>query len=189
MIFETNPGFIFHDSPGFEAGDDQELKLVQKFIAQSSRARNVNRQLHAIWYVSTCPLENKWKSCFGQGTASQQVMTDQSLQQRGSFSMNVEQDLVFVVLSIYHHGFMTLFHKVPVIVLWTKTDSLDLDRVDQLMKEGNNLAEAMEQAPKKAWDDFEKKIYPIFNTFKYRPKAYVAFRSEHYNYSYLAIVG
>ena len=67
---------------------------------------------------------------------------------------------VCVVLSIYHHGFMTLFHKVPVIVLWTKTDSLDLGKIKQLMKEGKNQAEAMEQAPKKAWDDFEKKNYP-----------------------------
>jgi len=63
--------------------------------------------------------------------------------------------------------------------LWTKTDSLDLDKIKQLMKEGNNQTEAMEQAPKKAWDDFEKKNYPIFNRFKYPPKAYVVFRSMH----------
>ena len=75
---------------------------------------------------------------------------------------------------------MTLFHKVPVIVLWTKTDSLDLNKIKQLMKEGNNQAEAMEQAPKKAWADFEEKIYPIFNRFKYLPKAYVVLRSEHF---------
>ena len=85
---------------------------------------------------------------------------------------------------------MTLFYKVPVIVLWTKTDALDLDKIKQLMKEGINQAEAMEQAPKKAWDDFEKKNYPILNhEFKYPPKAYVAFRSEHYGYSSLAVIG
>ena len=84
---------------------------------------------------------------------------------------------------------MTLFHKVPVIVLGTKTDSLDLDKIKQLMKEGRNQAEAMEQAPKKAWDDFEKKDYPIFDTFKYKPKAYVVFRSEHYSHSYLVVIG
>jgi hypothetical protein len=51
MIFEGNPGFVFHDSRGFEAGGDRELKIVQKFIQQRSKARNVNKQLHAIWYV------------------------------------------------------------------------------------------------------------------------------------------
>ena len=103
--------------------------------------------------------------------------------------MNVKQDLVFVALSIYHHGFMILFHKVPVIVLWTKTDALDLAKIKQLMKKGNNRTEAMEQAPKKAWDDFEEKNYPVFNTFKYKPKAYVVLRSEHYSYSYLIVIG
>jgi hypothetical protein len=53
MIFEGNPGFIFHDSRGFEAGGDRELKTVQQFIQQRSKARNVNKQLHAIWCVGT----------------------------------------------------------------------------------------------------------------------------------------
>jgi len=74
---------------------------------------------------------------------------------------------------------MMIFYKVPVIVLWTKTDSLDLDKIKQLMKEGNNKAEAMEQAPKKAWADFEEKFYPMFNMFKYPPKGYVVFRRMH----------
>ena len=79
--------------------------------------------------------------------------------------------------------------EVPVIVLWTKTDALDIDKIGQLMNEGNSLAEAMEQAPKKAWADFENKNYPIFNEFRYPPKAYVVFRGKHYSYSYLAAIG
>jgi len=54
MIFEGNPGFIFHDSRGFEAGDVEELNLVQRFIEKCSRARNVNEQLHVIWCVCAC---------------------------------------------------------------------------------------------------------------------------------------
>jgi hypothetical protein len=53
MIFEGNPGFVFHDSRGFEAGGDRELKIVQQFIQQRSKARNVNKQLHVIWCVVT----------------------------------------------------------------------------------------------------------------------------------------
>ena len=56
MIFEGNPGFIFHDSRGFEAGDAEELNLVQAFIEKRSRARNVNEQLHAIWCVCVLAL-------------------------------------------------------------------------------------------------------------------------------------
>jgi GTP-binding protein EngB required for normal cell division len=51
MIFEGNPGFIFHDSCGFESGHAEELDVVRTFIEQRSRTRSVNEQLHAIWYV------------------------------------------------------------------------------------------------------------------------------------------
>ena len=53
MVFEGNPGFVFHDSCGFEAGGDRELKLVQQFIEQRSKTNNVNKQLHVIWCVGT----------------------------------------------------------------------------------------------------------------------------------------
>jgi hypothetical protein len=53
MIFEGNPGFVFYNSRGFEVGGDWELKIVQHFIQERSKARNVNKQLHAIWCVGT----------------------------------------------------------------------------------------------------------------------------------------
>jgi hypothetical protein len=54
MIFEGNPGFIFHDSRGFEAGAEEEFELVREFIDKRSKAGNVKKQLHAIWCASTC---------------------------------------------------------------------------------------------------------------------------------------
>ncbi|KAF8813516.1 hypothetical protein BYT27DRAFT_7181074 [Phlegmacium glaucopus] len=66
---------------------------------------------------------------------------------------------------------------VPVIVLWTKTDSLDVVKIKQLMKEGNSKSEAMQQAPQKAWADYEHDIHPLIDSFKYPPKAYVALRN------------
>ena len=96
MIFKGNPGFIFHDSRGFEAGGDRELKLVQEFIQQRSKAKNVNEQLHAIWCVGTGFYRtNKLltqRKRFCVGTAFQQLTTDLSLLLRSSFSMNVGQD-------------------------------------------------------------------------------------------------
>ncbi|KAG6912413.1 hypothetical protein DXG01_014777 [Tephrocybe rancida] len=41
--------FIFHDSPGFEAGDEAQLKTVQEFIRKCANATEVYDQLHAIW--------------------------------------------------------------------------------------------------------------------------------------------
>ena len=49
----TYPGsnFIFHDSQGFESGDNKELHEVWDFIENRSTAIAVKDQLHAIWYT------------------------------------------------------------------------------------------------------------------------------------------
>ena len=52
FAFRSNPQFIFHDSPGFEAGGEEELKAVQEFIMDRAKAHELDEQLHAIWYVS-----------------------------------------------------------------------------------------------------------------------------------------
>ena len=52
FAFRSNPGFIFHDSPGFETGDEKQLQEVLSFMEEKAKARNVDDQLHAIWSVS-----------------------------------------------------------------------------------------------------------------------------------------
>ncbi|KAI9433708.1 hypothetical protein H4582DRAFT_2060681 [Lactarius indigo] len=42
--FASNPQFIFHDSPGFETGDERQLKKVQSFIEERARATEVDDQ-------------------------------------------------------------------------------------------------------------------------------------------------
>ncbi len=49
--FESNPQFIFHDSPGFEAGGEQELQDVLSFLQEKAKANEVKDQIHAIWCV------------------------------------------------------------------------------------------------------------------------------------------
>jgi GTP-binding protein EngB required for normal cell division len=56
MIFKSNPGFVFHDSRGFEAGGANELGIVKTFIAKRAREKDVNDQLHVIWYC--VPMDN-----------------------------------------------------------------------------------------------------------------------------------
>jgi hypothetical protein len=47
--FKHNPGFIFHDSPGFEAGGEEELMAVMSFIQERANSKAVEDQIHAIW--------------------------------------------------------------------------------------------------------------------------------------------
>ena len=52
FAFKSNPGFIFHDSPGFETGDEKQLREVLSFIKKKAKSKEVDDQLHAIWSVS-----------------------------------------------------------------------------------------------------------------------------------------
>jgi len=50
LIFKSNPSFLFHDSRGFEAGSENEIRIVRKFIAERAQKRTLGDRLHAIWY-------------------------------------------------------------------------------------------------------------------------------------------
>ncbi|KAG2037986.1 hypothetical protein BDR03DRAFT_862964 [Suillus americanus] len=50
MMFRNNPGFVFHDSRGFEAGGLSEFDKVKAFIARRSKKINLSDRIHVIWY-------------------------------------------------------------------------------------------------------------------------------------------
>ncbi|KAG2100238.1 GTP-binding protein [Suillus cothurnatus] len=50
MIFRNNPGFVFHDSRGFEAGGQSEFDKAKAFIASRSKERSFSDRIHVIWY-------------------------------------------------------------------------------------------------------------------------------------------
>ncbi|KDQ08219.1 hypothetical protein BOTBODRAFT_118837 [Botryobasidium botryosum FD-172 SS1] len=50
LRFPSSPGFVFHDSRGFESGAVEELELVREFIRKKASLGSVKNQLHAIWY-------------------------------------------------------------------------------------------------------------------------------------------
>jgi len=51
LTFTKHAGYVFHDSRGFEAGDEKELKIVQNFVRRRSQERKLEKRLHAIWFV------------------------------------------------------------------------------------------------------------------------------------------
>lgn len=50
MVFRSNPGFIFHDSRGFEAGGVDELQKVKIFVCERAKEKDLRNQVHVIWY-------------------------------------------------------------------------------------------------------------------------------------------
>lgn len=49
MGFRNNPGFVFRDSRGFQAGGESEFDKVKAFIARRSKSIKLKDQHHAIW--------------------------------------------------------------------------------------------------------------------------------------------
>ncbi|CCM07034.1 uncharacterized protein FIBRA_09353 [Fibroporia radiculosa] len=49
MVFSSNPGFIFHDSRGFEAGREDEFEEVKSFVAEHASTTKLKERIHVIW--------------------------------------------------------------------------------------------------------------------------------------------
>jgi len=77
FTFTNHTGYVFHDSRGFEAGEEMEVKIVQDFVRRRSQEGRLNERLHAIWFapfgISGCKFT---KVCF-LGIASRWTMLGQ----------------------------------------------------------------------------------------------------------------
>ena len=51
QITYDGSNFIFHDSKGFEAGADEEMRDPWAFIEKRATETELQKQLHAIWYT------------------------------------------------------------------------------------------------------------------------------------------
>jgi hypothetical protein len=51
LRFTSHDGYVFHDSRGFESGDNKELEIVQDFVRLKSREKTLNDRLHVIWFA------------------------------------------------------------------------------------------------------------------------------------------
>ncbi|KAJ8075809.1 hypothetical protein PM082_021441 [Marasmius tenuissimus] len=50
ITFPSNPGYVFHDSRGMEAGSTEEIDKLNDFMERRSKKRSLEEQLHVIWY-------------------------------------------------------------------------------------------------------------------------------------------
>ncbi|KAG6330503.1 hypothetical protein ID866_8586 [Astraeus odoratus] len=50
LVFQSNPGFVFHDSCGFEAGSAEEFEKMRQFVIEHARTKILEKRVHAIWF-------------------------------------------------------------------------------------------------------------------------------------------
>jgi len=78
ITYPTNPGFVFHDSDGFEAGSTAEISKVKNFIADRATKADLKDQLHAIWIClpmdNDRPLSKGEMKFFEEGTGAVPVI-------------------------------------------------------------------------------------------------------------------
>ncbi|KAF8168427.1 hypothetical protein B0H34DRAFT_855140 [Crassisporium funariophilum] len=152
FVFKSNPGFIFHDSPGFEAGGEEELKAVMTFIEESSKAKDVDDQIHVIWCVSMAFF------CCGSGDKAR----------RFCFNPDVARPLLPLEEKFFNED---RSWNVPVVAIFMK--------FDDLIKQVYNRGQDKPENTKRALDTLEKKFKEPLSRYKFQPRAYVRFMAIH----------
>ncbi|KAI6016094.1 GTP-binding protein [Pisolithus microcarpus] len=50
LVFSSNPGFVFHDSCGFEAGSARQFDEMKNFVVDRAVTTSLKKRIHAIWF-------------------------------------------------------------------------------------------------------------------------------------------
>ncbi|KAG6329887.1 hypothetical protein ID866_9202 [Astraeus odoratus] len=50
LVFQSNPGFVFHDSCGFEGGSVEEFEKMRQFVVEHAMTKMLEECIHGIWY-------------------------------------------------------------------------------------------------------------------------------------------
>ncbi|KIK10683.1 hypothetical protein PISMIDRAFT_656500 [Pisolithus microcarpus 441] len=50
LVFSSNPGFVFHDSCGFEAGSARQFDEMKSFVVHRAITGSLKERVHAIWF-------------------------------------------------------------------------------------------------------------------------------------------
>ena len=48
-FLKSNENFVFHDSPGFEAGRQDEFDKMKNFITERANTTFLKKQIHVVW--------------------------------------------------------------------------------------------------------------------------------------------
>jgi hypothetical protein len=180
FMYPMAQGLVFHDSCGFESGSEDELKKVREFITKRTKQKQLTDQLHAIWY-SLEFVNFAHTLRFFLGTVFRRTAIGHLRMKRWVYSMKALETVgVFCLVS--HIGFDHWYAlvEVPVIVVFTKLDTLDHKAFNTLIAEGKPISQARQEAPALAASMFEEEYFKELNKkAKYQPSQVVQLRSKY----------
>ena len=176
QITYNGSNFIFHDSPGFEAGSHEEINEVWKFIQRRSNSIELKDQLHAIWYFYIGSLHVQLIRPF-TGIAYQWIVHVHFCLQSLS-SLIKGQGMVSCNLNDWYVNDTV---KVPLVVAFTKFDGQIINEYVNLEDELNNEAR-WEKARENADKTFQTVYLRKIQNTKYPPKEYVLLQGVNDDY-------
>ncbi|KAI5985508.1 hypothetical protein EDD15DRAFT_2302252 [Pisolithus albus] len=147
LVFRSNPGFVFHDSVGFEAGSTESFDKMRRFVDDCAGARTPEKHVHAIWY------------CIPMTDCHRPV--------------TVDEEKFFNECDIRH---------VPVVVLLTKVDALQIDAMQELEDEGlgeEGVEERVMERVSQLLDKHQVHIKQRLEQCKFPPKVYMPLKNMH----------
>ncbi|KIO03843.1 hypothetical protein M404DRAFT_144958 [Pisolithus tinctorius Marx 270] len=158
LMFQSNPGFVFHDSCGFEAGATKQFDQMKNFVVDHAAAKSVKERIHAIWFC--IPMTDYHRTV----TAAEQKFFNECDTGHGKDTSTTD---------------MIAF---PVIVLLTKVDALYLPALRGLLDQGVAIAEAKERAAEVQGELLERWLDHIKHELgkcHFPPKGYVPLQKMH----------
>ena len=165
FAFRSNSGFVFHDSPGFETGDEKQLQEVLSFMKKKANSTEVNNQLHAIWSVllsrrTYYPLMVGERFCFVLDNARPLLPLETAFFETARAGKGF--------LPPHLSSFKSTH--VPVIAIFTKFDDLMTQIYDIDQEDDVNRQNAEEEVEKK----FRKPLYG----YSFPPRTDVCFEGK-----------
>ncbi|KAN0132936.1 hypothetical protein V8E53_009301 [Lactarius tabidus] len=95
LVFSNHKGYVFHDSQGIEAGDEEKLETLKEFILRKCGEKRLQDRLHAIWYC--VPMDDHRPGLnlkfFGNVCPDQNVPVIAVFTKYDQFLFNVEMDV------------------------------------------------------------------------------------------------
>ncbi|KIM56548.1 hypothetical protein SCLCIDRAFT_132244 [Scleroderma citrinum Foug A] len=163
LIFRSNPGFIFHDSCGFEAGSVDEFNKMRDFVLDRATTSRLKKRIHAIWqvhFVYCIPVTDYNRPI----VAAERKFFQECDTKKGISSC-------FYIL-------------VPVLVLLTKLDTLESNAYNELKNKGCSKERARELRSECAQQMLERlqvQIASELGKTQFPPKNYVQLANMHEN--------
>ncbi|KAI6000241.1 hypothetical protein EDC04DRAFT_3147227 [Pisolithus marmoratus] len=162
LVFHSNRGFVFHDSCGFEAGSEQQFDRVKEFVVEHAASTTIKKRIHVIWQVRY----------------HERLLTKATCKSRYCIPMTDSHRTVTVAEQKFFDACDT--GHVPVIVLLTKADALNLDAIQELEEAGVEMEGAQQQIAEKERELLEQwltHIKGMLGRCKFPPRGYVLLKN------------